>query len=134
MRAIRSDFRESQDGRAIVATFELTDVAKEDIHISFQRNKLILTWEIGELHEWEEDGVVFRELIRRVHHRTLPLPEGTRVREGLHHIHSIADPVFQVSRNKGTNDKQRVGTQIPQYALLPCRWALKISRFMSSGR
>lgn len=76
-----SDFRESTDGRAIVATFELPDVAKEDIHLSFQRNKLILTWEIGELHEWEEDGVVFRELIRSVHHRTLPLPEGTRFQE-----------------------------------------------------
>jgi HSP20 family molecular chaperone IbpA len=79
----RSDFRESTDGRAIVATFELPDVAKEDVHVSFQRNKLVVTWEMGELHEWEEDGVVFRELIRSVHHRTLPLPEGTRVRCGV---------------------------------------------------
>jgi len=76
-----SDFRESTDGSAIVATFELPDVAKEDIHLSFHRNKLVLTWETGELHEWEEDDVVFRELIRSVHHRTLPLPEGTRFQE-----------------------------------------------------
>ena len=76
----RSDFRESTDGRAIVATFELLDVAKEDIHVSFQRNKLVITWETAELNEWDEDGAVLREYIRNTHHRTLPLPEGTRVR------------------------------------------------------
>ena len=76
----RSDFRESTDGRAIVAKFELPDVAKEDIHVSFQRNKLVITWETGEIHEWDEDGVILREYIRNTHHRTLPLPEGTRVR------------------------------------------------------
>jgi HSP20 family molecular chaperone IbpA len=56
-------------------------VAKEDIHISFQRNRLILTWGTGEIHEWEEDdGVIYREHVRKMYHRTLPLPEGTRVR------------------------------------------------------
>lgn len=86
----RSDFRESTDGRAIVATFELPEVAKEDIHVSFQRNRLVLAWETRELYEWEEDGVILRELIRTVHHRTLPLPEGTRVR-GMtaYHIQSL---------------------------------------------
>lgn len=77
----RSTFRESTDGRAIVATFDLPEVAKQDIHISFQRNKLVLTWESGEITEWEEeDGVVLREHVRKMFHRTLPLPEGTRVR------------------------------------------------------
>lgn len=77
----RSNFRESTDGRAIVATFDLTDVAKQDIHISFQRNKLVLTWETGEITEWEEeDGIVLREYVKKMYHRTLPLPEGTRVR------------------------------------------------------
>ena len=76
----RSNFRESTDGRAIVATFELPEVDKQDIHLSFQRNKLVLTWEIGEMNEWEEaDGVFCREFIRKMYHRTLPLPEGTRV-------------------------------------------------------
>ena len=77
----RSNFRESTDGRAIVATFELPEVDKQDIHISFQRNKLVLTWEVGEITDWEEeDGVVLREHVRKMYHRTLPLPEGTRVR------------------------------------------------------
>ncbi|KAF8968184.1 hypothetical protein BDZ97DRAFT_1801379 [Flammula alnicola] len=77
-----SNFRESTDGRAIVATFEIPEVDKQDIHISFQRNKLVLTWEIGEITEWEEeDGVVLREHFRKMYHRTLPLPEGTRFEE-----------------------------------------------------
>lgn len=122
-----SDFRESTDGRAIVATFELPDVAKEDIHLSFQRNKLVLTWEEGELHEWEADGIVFRELIRSVHHRTLPLPEGTRVCGAvISHLYLIADFVVQVPRNSSTNYEQRLGTQIPEYAVLPGGWSLTI--------
>ncbi|KAF9485209.1 hypothetical protein BDN70DRAFT_796397 [Pholiota conissans] len=79
---IRSNFRESTDGRAIVATFELPEVDKQDIHISFQRNKLVLTWEVGEATEWEEDdGLVVREYVRKMYHRTLPLPDGTRFEE-----------------------------------------------------
>ena len=76
-----SNFRESTDGRSLVVNFELPDVDKQDIHISFQRNKLVLTWETAELTEWEEeDGIILREQVRRMYHRTLPLPDGTRVR------------------------------------------------------
>jgi hypothetical protein len=32
------------------------------------------------MNEWEEpDGAFCREFIRKMYHRTLPLPEGTRV-------------------------------------------------------
>lgn len=76
-----SNFRESTDGRSLVVNFELPDVDKQDIHISFQRNKLVLTWETAEFTEWEEeDGIILREQVRRMFHRTLPLPDGTRVR------------------------------------------------------
>ena len=76
-----SNIRESTDGRSLVVNFELPDVDKQDIHISFQRNKLVLTWETAELTEWEEeDGIILREQVRRMYHRTLPLPDGTRVR------------------------------------------------------
>jgi len=88
----RSNFRESTDGRAIVATFDLPEVAKQDIHISFQRNKLVLTWETGEITEWEEeDGVVLREHVRKMYNRTIPLPEGTRVRNHEFRVSSTAD-------------------------------------------
>jgi len=77
-----STFRESTDGRSIVATFELPpELEKQDVHISFQRNRLIVTWEIIEISEWEEDGCFNRERVERIFHRTLPLPEGTRFEE-----------------------------------------------------
>ncbi|KAF8149890.1 hypothetical protein B0H34DRAFT_666800 [Crassisporium funariophilum] len=77
-----SNFRESTDGRAIVANFDLPEVDKQDIHITFQRNRLILTWQTLEVTEWEEeDGVILREQFRNMYHRTLPLPEGTRFEE-----------------------------------------------------
>ncbi|KAF8071912.1 hypothetical protein FPV67DRAFT_1387465, partial [Lyophyllum atratum] len=76
-----SSFRESSDGRSIVATFDLADVAKQDIHVSFQRNRLVVTWATAELSEWEEDGVIMRERLERMYHRTLPIPEGTKFEE-----------------------------------------------------
>ncbi|KAF5382209.1 hypothetical protein D9615_004382 [Tricholomella constricta] len=77
-----SSFRESTDGRSIVATFDLHDVAKQDVHVSFQRNRLVVTWATAELTEWEEeDGVLMRERLERMFHRTLPLPEGTKFEE-----------------------------------------------------
>jgi len=76
-----SSFRESSDGRSIVATFDLPNVAKQDVHVSFQRSRLVVTWATAELSEWEEDGVIMRERLERMFHRTLPLPEGTKFEE-----------------------------------------------------
>lgn len=74
-----SSFRESTDGRSIVASFDMHDVPKQNIHVSFQRTRLVITWEVAELYEWEENGYVMRERLERMFNRTLPLPEGTRV-------------------------------------------------------
>ncbi|KXN84726.1 hypothetical protein AN958_12153 [Leucoagaricus sp. SymC.cos] len=78
-----STFRESSDGRSIVATFEMpSDIEKQDVHISFQRNRLVVTWVMVEVIEHEEEeGVIYRERFERSHHRTIPLPEGTRFEE-----------------------------------------------------
>lgn len=125
----RSNFRESTDGRAMVATFDLPDVDKQDIHISFQRNRLVLTWEIGEITEWEEeDGVILREHTRKMYHRTLPLPEGTRVRVHglLREMTLMATCYFVVRRDSGADDEQRTHFAIPQHALLQSRWSLTI--------
>lgn len=57
------------------------EVEKQDVHISFQRNRLVVTWVTVEMIEYEEEGgVVYRERYERSQHRTIPLPEGTRVR------------------------------------------------------
>ena len=99
-----SNFRESTDGRSLVVNFELPDVDKQDIHISFQRNKLVLTWETAEVTEWEEeDGIILREQVRRMYHRTLPLPDGTRVRAIIFSEPSgFPDSLFPSSLKKST--------------------------------
>lgn len=77
-----SNFRESQDGRCIVATFEMApEVAKQDVHISFQRNRLVITWTHNEVTEWKDNGIFNRERVQKYYNRTLPLPEGTRHEE-----------------------------------------------------
>ncbi len=103
-------------------------MAKEDIHITFQRNRLILTWGTGEIHEREEDGVIYREHVRKMYHRTLPLPEGTRVRKTFLVLCMMdcIDLIFVVRRDTCPNDWQRPYTKIPQYAMLPSRELIKI--------
>lgn len=56
-------------------------VTKENVHVSFQRNRLVVTWVTVEISEFqEEEGYIVRERHERNLQRTLPLPEGTRVR------------------------------------------------------
>lgn len=51
-----------------------------NLHVSHSKNRLIVTWESVEVSDWEgDDGVVFRERLEKHFHRTIPLPEGTRV-------------------------------------------------------
>ncbi|KAF5359089.1 hypothetical protein D9756_003439 [Leucocoprinus leucothites] len=78
-----STLRESSDGKSLVATYELPqEIEKQNVHISFQRNRLVVTWVTVEVIEYEEeDGVVYRERFENSHHRTIPLPEGTRFEE-----------------------------------------------------
>jgi HSP20 family molecular chaperone IbpA len=63
----------------MVATFDFPDVPKEDVHVSFRQNRIIVTWAIAELSEWEEDGIIHRERFEQVFSRMLPVPEGTKV-------------------------------------------------------
>jgi len=76
-------FRESKDGRSINATIELPpEVKKQDIHISFNAKRLVVSWMIIDITEWEEDdGRVVRERVEQIFQRTLPLGEGTKYEE-----------------------------------------------------
>ncbi|KAF8656210.1 hypothetical protein AX16_002646 [Volvariella volvacea WC 439] len=77
-----TSFRESTDGHSIVATFAMPEsVNKQDVHVSFRRDRLVVTWETYEVAEWEEDGQVIVERLIHNFHRTLPLPEGTKLDE-----------------------------------------------------
>ncbi|KAK2460323.1 hypothetical protein APHAL10511_007712 [Amanita phalloides] len=76
-------FRESRDGRSMNATIELPpEVKKQDVHISFNAKRLVVSWMVIDITEWEEDdGHIVRERVEQIFQRTLPLGEGTRYEE-----------------------------------------------------
>ena len=82
-------YRESPDGLTVTAIFDLPRVKKDDMHVSFQGNRLVVSWRVVKITEREEpidaddlgSGTrILRELEHKKYCRTIPLPEGTRVR------------------------------------------------------
>ncbi|KAM6490492.1 hypothetical protein JOM56_013835 [Amanita muscaria] len=76
-------FRESKDGRSMNATIELPpEVKKQDIHISFNARRLVVSWMIIDITEGEDDdGRIILERVEQIFQRTLPLGEGTKYEE-----------------------------------------------------
>ncbi|KAM5530409.1 hypothetical protein V8D89_015920 [Ganoderma adspersum] len=75
------NFRESPDGRNMMVTFDMTGVKKQDMHVSYRSNRLIVNWKVERMTEkQEEDGMVREREVRRYSH-TIPLPEGTKFEE-----------------------------------------------------
>ncbi|KAI1797208.1 hypothetical protein LXA43DRAFT_402017 [Ganoderma leucocontextum] len=75
------NFLESPDGRNMMVTFDMTGVKKQDMHVSYRTNRLIVSWKVERTTEkQEEDGVVREREVRRYSH-AIPLPEGTKFEE-----------------------------------------------------
>jgi len=81
-------YRESADGLTVTAIFDLPRVKKDDMHVSFQGNRLVVSWRTVKITEREEpldaddlgSGTrILRELEHKKYCRTIPLPDGTRV-------------------------------------------------------
>ena len=73
-------FRESHEGRTMTATFDLPGIKKNQVHISFRGKYLIIDWTTVTVTEYEENGKIVRDRKEKEYSRTLPMPEGTRVR------------------------------------------------------
>lgn len=80
-------YRESADGLTVTAIFDLPRVKKDDMHVSFQGNRLVVSWRTVKITEREEpldaedlgSGTrILRELEHKKYSRTIPLPDGTR--------------------------------------------------------
>jgi HSP20 family molecular chaperone IbpA len=56
------------------------------VHISYQRNRLVVTWQMVHVTEHEEGGRWVRECKESKESRTIPLPEGTRVSRVASHL------------------------------------------------
>ncbi|KIY44058.1 hypothetical protein FISHEDRAFT_31442, partial [Fistulina hepatica ATCC 64428] len=83
-----SNFRESSDGKTIIASFDLRGVPVEDVQLQLRpalcprsRSNIFLTWATAELAEWEEDGVMYRDRMEVICQRTVPLPEGATIKD-----------------------------------------------------
>ena len=65
--------------RQITATFDMTDVGKQDMHVSFKKNKIIVVWRRVKIIEKREDDALVRERKEKQYSQIIPLPEGTSV-------------------------------------------------------
>ncbi|TFY82257.1 hypothetical protein EWM64_g1760 [Hericium alpestre] len=74
-------FKESRDGRLVTATFDLAGVKKEDMHVSFQADRLVVTWRTVRVTDRIENGTIFRDREEKKYSRTIPLPSGTKFEE-----------------------------------------------------
>ena len=58
----------------------MTDVGKEDMHVSFKGDKIIIAWRRVKITEKREDGALVRERREKQYSQIIPLPDGTSVR------------------------------------------------------
>lgn len=72
-------------------SFDMSDVGKQDMHVSFRTNKIIVSWRRVRITEKREDDALIRERTEKQFNQIIPLPEGTSVR-----FHSLChDPFAQ---------------------------------------
>jgi HSP20 family molecular chaperone IbpA len=65
----------------VTAKFDMPGIKKQDVHVSFQRTRLVVTWQTVTTNEREEDGHIIRERQEKTYSQNIPLPEGARVSE-----------------------------------------------------
>ncbi|KAH9838600.1 uncharacterized protein C8Q71DRAFT_705679 [Rhodofomes roseus] len=71
-------FKESPDGLTMTVTFDIPDVQKQDMHVSFRSKHIIVTWRMRNVREKMEDGVLVRDRQEIKHTQFIPIPEGTK--------------------------------------------------------
>jgi len=63
----------------VTAIFDLPGVRKEDMHVSFQVDRLVVTWKTTKVTETFDGSRVLIDREEKKYSRTLPLPQGTKV-------------------------------------------------------
>ncbi|KIY71504.1 hypothetical protein CYLTODRAFT_408042 [Cylindrobasidium torrendii FP15055 ss-10] len=84
LKRVRSltSFRESDDGRTLIVFFDVTNVLRENVHVSFKPPRVIISWFIQTITETEdEEGRIIIERLQKDYQRTLPLPRETKYEE-----------------------------------------------------
>ena len=63
--------------------FDLPGVAKEDMHVSYRADRLVVTWKTVKTTERVEAGKLLRDREEKKFSRTIPLQENTKVSAAL---------------------------------------------------
>lgn len=58
----------------------MSGVKKEDMHVSFKGNRVVVTWRKTRMIEKKEGEILVRERLEKQYSQVFPLPEGTQVR------------------------------------------------------
>ncbi|KAI0784569.1 hypothetical protein C8Q75DRAFT_388170 [Abortiporus biennis] len=72
------NFKESEDGKSITATFDMPGVKKSDMHVSFRSRRLVVSWRKVKIVEKQEGSVLVRERQEKQYSQVIPIPEGTK--------------------------------------------------------
>lgn len=98
----------------ITATFDLPGIKKEQAHVSFRWNHLVVTWQTVKITEKEEGGRLVREREEKKYTRTIPLPEGTKVSECPSPLSCEADRrVLQFEEVRAVMDNRQLTLSYP---------------------
>ena len=73
------DIHENPETSRVTATFELPGLRNDDVRISIDRNRLVISGEVNFAQDTEEGLFAVRECNRGRFSRSLPLPQGIRV-------------------------------------------------------
>lgn len=63
----------------VTAIFEMNGVKKQDMHVSYRMNRIIVTWRRTRVVEKMEGSVKVRERQEKQYNQIIPIPEGTKV-------------------------------------------------------
>ncbi|KZT02551.1 uncharacterized protein LAESUDRAFT_730050 [Laetiporus sulphureus 93-53] len=69
-------FRESADGRMVIATFDVPGVRKQDMHVTFRTKYIVVSWQTTKTTERREGEMVVLEREENKRSQIIPLPQG----------------------------------------------------------
>lgn len=110
LRRRRSIVSYKESGTDMVAILDMQGLSKQDIHVSYQRDRLVVTWEMVEVLDVEENGHLVRERRHKVHTRHIELPPGTkfeRVRAAMGSRHLVLrypNPRFSSEKSRTVDE------------------------------
>lgn len=67
------------DCSQVTATFEMGGVKKQDMHVSYRVNRIVVTWRRTRIVERMEGSVKVRDRQEKQYNQIIPIPEGTKV-------------------------------------------------------